>query len=239
MCVSGLTSSSQSLDPLYYVFGVMSQDYSYGAHGGEKKNLPHSRLAVKLGKEYIARHAAEMKRIEEVTSLEFKPVKPEVSLEECPACDTTYVLTMKKRSWQLNRFYKFDKPKLFCEWTSPTRGKVKSWSWTSELRKEMLLEATRKEKLSFLAGAFLAFQETQKDTISFGALRAPAKIECIKELLIEFGCTIIIDELKDTDNPSIWNDFYSISFIPTDEILRLINEEVESKKRFANTTNTN
>jgi len=226
--ISFLSSFAQSRDPKYYVFGTL-RDYSFTSYC-DNKSFPNSKFEVRFrGK------IAEMRRMEEVTSI---PFKPESYSEECKFCDTTYKWTAKNPSWKLKTFYRFNRGELCLKWTSPTEGEIRLWRWTCELRKDVILKATKQQKLSYLAGVFQEFEDVENDTISLNLYEAPAKMECVKELLNEFGCVIVVDEQKVLNHFTVRNNLFSISFIPTDEILSLFNEEVKRKKQFSNTIYT-
>jgi len=229
--LSLIDTSAQSLDPKYYVFGTFI-DYSAGVRRGSfSTNIGRSKFEVWYKPSRW--QFPEMRRMEEVTGL---PFKPESWKEGCKYCDTVYKLEVTDSSWKLNKFYKCKRYLLF-ETKSHNELKKRVWNWKCEFRKKVVLNATRLQKLSYLAGVGYRLENVAKDTITLELLEAPVKMECVTELLIEFGCTILSNEQTKLKHSSIGNNLYSVSFIPTDEIFNLLNEGVERKKLFTNTSN--
>lgn len=227
LCLSGLTSFCQSLDPKYYVFGTL-RDYTGGPRNLFSTNMENSTFEVSYRPSRW--QYPEMKRTEEVTSLKYVPAS---WTEGCKYCDTICKLDVPP-AWKLKEFYNCHEI-LTVETTSPTEGKVKVWNWKCDFREEKVLKSAKQEKLSYVAGVCNRLENVSRDSIILELLEAPSKMECMKKILLEFGCTILSYEQTKMKHFSIGNNLYVITFIPTEEIFNLLNEGIESKKRFANT----
>jgi hypothetical protein len=211
---SGLWTIGQDIDRTFFVLGSLG-DYM-GRHY-PKNNPKQWSYIMTLHQDRIG----EIKRIQEVTGTKFTRRKKK---KDCRNCQEFYDLKSFCRAKKINSFYDFNKIK----------GKKDLLGFTfyiGQLNCDKLLNATKTQHISFLAGQFLTSGEKIENTYRLTLYNSPDRFECLIKMLKGLECEIIVKEKVNGIPVS-----YFIEFEPTDELEKVLDNEILKKHSLANST---
>ncbi len=209
---SSLATIAQDLDRTFYLFGSL-EDYMGRQY--PKNNPLQWSYIMTLNQDRIG----EIKRIEEVTGSKFNRIKKQ---KGCRNCQEFYDLKSFFRAKKINSFYDFNKNK-------GKRDLLGFTFYTGQLKCDKLLNATKNQQISFLAGQFLTAGEKTEKTYKLTLYNSSDRYECLIKLLVSLECEIIIKEKVD----GIPVDYF-IEFKPTDGIKKVLDNEILKKHTLAN-----
>lgn len=211
---SSLLTIGQELDKTFYLLGSL-EDYMGRTY---PKNNPKQWSYINtLQQDRIG----EIKRIEEVTGVKVKKKNKE---KGCDNCQELYVLKSFSRAKKINSFYDFNKNRI-------GRDLLGFAFYTGQLKCDKILNATRAQQISFLAGQFLTAGEKTENAYQLTLYNAPIRYECLIQLLRKLDCKITLEEQVQRIPVG-----YYITFVPNDEIKKVLDKELLIKKSFADKT---
>lgn len=209
---SSLWTIGQDLDKTFYLLGSL-EDYM-GRHY-PKNNPSQWSYIMTLHQNRIG----EIKRIEEVIGSQFNRRKKQ---KGCDTCQEFFELKSFCRAKKINSFYNFNRNKGMKD--------LKGFAFfTGQLKCNKVLNATNKQQISFLAGQFLTAGEKTGNTYKLSLYNSPDRYDCLIKLLESLECKIILKE-KAEGIPSS----YFIEFEPTDEIGKVLDNEILKELTLAN-----
>jgi hypothetical protein len=211
---SSFWTIGQDLDRTFYLLGSL-EDYM-GRH--YPKNNPRQwSYIMTLHQNRIA----EIKRIEEVIGTQFNRRKKQ---KGCGNCQEFFELKSFCRVKKINSFYNFNRNK-------GMKDLLGFAFFTGQLKCNKVLNATNKQQISFLAGQFLTAGEKTGKTYKLSLYNSPDRYDCLIKLLESLECKIILKEKVDGIPSS-----YFIEFEPTDEIVKVLDNEILKEYTLANST---
>lgn len=205
---SGLGTIGQDLDKTFYLLGSLED---YCGRNYPKNNPLQWGYITTLHQGRIG----EIKRIQEITGAKFtKPVK----IKTRGKAHAFY--NLKSLSWakKINSFYDFTKNKKI-------RDRFGFPHYNGQLRCDEILNATRNQQLSFLAGQFLTAGEKTEKEYNFTLYNSPDRYNCLIKLLKKLECEVIREEMVFG-----YPVDYFIDFIPTNEIQKILDNEILKKE---------
>jgi len=210
---SGLWTIGQNLDRTFYLLGSL-EDYM-GRHY-PKNNPGQWSYIMTLHQDRIG----EIKRIQEITGTKFTQRKKK---KDCRNCQEFYDLKSFNLAKKMNSFYDFSKNKGMKDLLGFT-------FYTGELKCDKILNSTKNQQISFLAGQFLTAGEKKEKTYKLTLYNSPERYECLIKLMEKLECTVIKEEKVDGIPVG-----YFIEFIPTVEIKKVLDNEILKENTLANT----
>ncbi|MGM0566192.1 MAG: hypothetical protein ACQESX_05490 [Bacteroidota bacterium] len=207
-----LATVGQRLDRTFYLLGTL-EDYM-GRHY-PKNNPGKWSYIMTLHQDRIG----EIKRIEEVTGAKFKQRRKQ---KNCSNCQEFYELKSFFRAKKINSFYEFNKNK-------GMRDKLGFTFYTGQLNCERILNATKDQQISFLAGQFLTDGEKKAQAYKLALYNSPNRFECLLKVLQNLKCEVIRKE--EVEGIPVG---YFIEFKPTDMIKKIIDIEILKKHTLVN-----
>lgn len=211
---SGLWTIGQDIDRTFYLLGSLTDDM--GRH--YPKNNPRQwSYIMTLHQDRIG----EIKRIQEITGAKFARRKEK---KDCRNCQEFFDLKSFYQAKKINSFYDFNRNK-------GMRDLLGFTFFTGQLRCNKILNATRIQQISFLAGQFLTAGEKTGNTYKLSLYNSPDRFDCLIKLLESLDCKILLNEKVDGIPVS-----YFIEFVPTDEIMKVLDHEILKKHTLANST---
>lgn len=209
----------QNINPKYYVFAFTDNNNCRIGWNSSPSNLV---LDISIHKDSIGK----LKRIEEVTKFKFR----KKAIKEDP--NSNYrrfkIKYHNKADWRMEEFYSFSK----LEYDTLTNIQ---W-WLGEFKYESIMNKSKNDKESFLAGLFLAYGKIQSDTFCIKIKNDSIKFDVFRKLINEFHSYIIEEkvELKIRDNGGSLNDYFYMKFMPSAELKKILEYEIKRKKTLAN-----
>lgn len=211
---SGLWAIGQDIDRAFYLLGSL-EDY-LGRH--YPKNNPRKwSYIMTLHQD----RTGEIKRIQEVTGAKFTRRKKK---KDCRNCQEFFDLKSFCRAKKINSFYDFNKNKGMRDLSGFT-------FFTGQLKCDKILNATRIQQISFLAGQFLTTGEKTENTYKLTLYNSPDRYACLIKLMEKLECKVILEEKADGIPVG-----YFIVFEPTDEIKKVLDNEILKEHTLANST---
>lgn len=211
---SGLLTIGQDLDRTFYLLGTL-EDYMGRRY---PKNNPKEWSYIQtIHQDRIG----EIKRIEEVTGSKFNRRKKQKDFSNC---QEFFELKSFCRAKKINSFYDFSR-------NNGMRDLLGFTFFTGQLKCNKVLNATNKQQISFLAGQFLTSGEKIGKTYKLTLYNSPDRYGCLIKLLESSECKIILKEKVNGIPVS-----YFIVFEPTDEIMKVLDNEILKEHTLANST---
>lgn len=207
LLISSIVTDAQKFDKTFYLLGTL-EDY-----GGRRVQSMQWGFISSLHQSRMG----EIKRIKEITNV--KSTR-RTKKKNCKNCHEFYNLHSFFRARKINKFYDFEKDKF-------TKGYV------GTLNCDKVSDAKRNNQISFVAGLFLMAGEKKDDVYKISLYNSPEKYDCIYYIFLKKLDCEILSAIEKEGLPY----GYFIEFKPTEELKKILDNEIEKKKTFTSSKN--
>lgn len=207
-----LEVNGQEINPTYFLLGTL---HDYMEREYPIKNPAEAGYIMTLHQEKIG----EIRRIEEIIDENFERREQ----DNCTNCHEFFELKSKSLEEKINSFYSFKRNKEMTD-------ELDFEYYTGKLKCRKILNASKLELKSFIAGQFLTSGDKVGDNYRIILCNSPTRYKCLKKVLKALDCNIIRAEVRDGGVPWV----YVLEFRATSDVTKIIENEMELRNTLAN-----